>query len=202
MLSFKNQITDILGHDIGDDSMIDESLIASGIEIIKLTPNERLLKIAQEQTIPTGGLNSPDKKILQVHKGNYIAREVELSKKAKVLDNGSIFYATTTDPVYYFDLQKVFIVADGSLTTGKLLSVPIYPTTDGSTYITNASTATTYFPKEAERLMSLGAAIRCLKLTVGKHINVDEDIELGKGSMSQLQLLEASYDKELQKYLA
>lgn len=202
MITFKLQIEDILGHDVGDDSMINESLIASGVEIIKLTPNERLLKIAEEETISTSGLNSSDRKILQVHKDNYIAREVELSKKAKVLDNGSIFYATTTDPAYYFDAQKIFIVAGGSLTTGKLLSVPVHPTTDGSTLITNASTTTLHFPKEAERLMSLGAAIRCLKLTVGKHINVDEDIELGKGSMSQLQLLEASYDKELQKYLA
>ena len=44
MISFKLQIEDILGHDIGDDNMINESLIASGVEIIKLTPNERLLK--------------------------------------------------------------------------------------------------------------------------------------------------------------
>ena len=176
MISFKLQIEDILGHDIGDDNMINESLIASGIEIIKLTPN--------------------------VHKDNYISREVEYSKIAKVKDSGSLFYATIKDPAHYFSVDKVFIVADGSLTTGNLLSVPVHPTSNGTALITHASTTTAYFPQEAERLMALGAAIRCLKLTVGKHINVDEDIELGKGSMSQLQLLEASYDKELQKYLA
>jgi len=202
MISFKLQIEDILGHDIGDDSMINESLIASGVEIIKLTPNERLLKIAQEQNIPSGGLASYNRKILQIHKDNYISREVEYSKIAKVKDSGSLFYATTKDPAHYFNLEKVFIVANGTETTGNLLSVPIHPTSNGTTLITHASTSTQYFPQEAERLMSLGAAIRCLKLTVGKHINADEDIELGKGSMSQLQLLEASYDKELQKYLA
>jgi len=199
--AFSVQIGDLLGT-FDDTQMMTDALIASGTEIIKLTPNERLLKIADESSISASGLTASNRKVLQVHKDNYIAREVELSKLAKVKASGSIHYATAKDPAYYFQGEKVFIVADGSATTGKLLYVPTQPTADGTNLITHASTTTMFFPLEAEKLMMLGAAIRCLKGIIGTQIATDEDTELAQGSLAQLQLLEASYDKELQKYLA
>jgi len=48
--------------------------------------------------------------------------------------------------------------------------------------------------------MVLGAASRCLKRKISTAIN-DEDVELTQGHLAQSQALEATYEKELQKYL-
>ena len=201
MAAFSVQIGDLLGT-FDDTQMMTDSLIASGTEIIKLTPNKRLLKIADESSISASGLTVSNRKVLQIHKDNYIAREIELSQLADAKDQGSIYYATAKDPVFYFKGEKVYIVSAGVETTGKLLYVPTQPTADGTNLITHSSTATMFFPLEGEKLMVLGAAIRCLKGIIGTQIATDEDTELAQGSLAQLQLLEASYDKELQKYLA
>lgn len=201
MAAFSVQIDDLLGT-FEDTQMMTDALISSGTEIVKITPDDRLLKIADESSITSSGLTSSNRRVLQVHKDNYIARKISLSQLADAKDSGSIYYGIAKDPVFYFKVNKVYIVADGAETSGKLLYVPTQPTADGTNLITHASTETMFFPLEAEKLMVLGASIQCLKGIIGTQIATDEDTELAQGSLSQLQLLEASYDKGLQKYLA
>ena len=122
-------------------------------------------------------LKIDSKKILEVHKDSYIAKRIPYSDLGKYKDSGSIYYANTTDPIFYTKAEKVYIVAAGALTTGFLVYVPKQPTTDGSTLITHASSATEYFPLEAEHLMVLGAAVKCLqKLLSDKTAALPSDI--------------------------
>ncbi len=203
MAAFSVQIGDLLGT-FDDTQMMTDALIASGTEIIKLTPNERLLKIAKESNVTSSGLAVSDEKVLEVYKSNLVAREIPLAQLAKTKDTGSIYYATANDPAFYFKTEKVYIVADGNETSGTLLHVPLVPQKSDGTIILHSHTESdiSNFPIEADKLMVLGAAIRCLKGIIGTQIATDEDTELAQGSLAQLQLLEASYDKELQKYLA
>ena len=50
--------------------------------------------------------------------------------------------------------------------------------------------------------MIMGASVRCLKRILSDQINTEEDVELARMTLAQLQSLEATYDKEVQKYLA
>ena len=199
MASFKIQVEDLIGN-VGDDQLITDSLLAVGSEILSKTPLPKLINNSQESDITSAGLDISEKIILDVHKLNIKANRIVINHVARAKDTSSIYYATSNDPVYYIKGEKLYVLADASLTTGNLISVPVKPTTDGSTEIAHGSTATKFFPVDAERLMVLGAASRCLKRKISTAIN-DEDVELTQGHLAQSQALEATYEKELQKYL-
>tara|TARA_R100000742_G_C4277104_1_gene98687 strand:+ start:539 stop:2146 length:1608 start_codon:yes stop_codon:yes gene_type:complete len=176
MASFKVQVEDLIGS-VGDDSLITQSLIDSGTEIINAIPSSLLLSYSDESSITSSGLTINNRKILEVHKDSYIAREVSWSEAAKYKDNGSIHYSSSVDPIYYLKGEKVYIVSAGSETSGKLIYVPKRPTADGTNLITHSTTATQFFPLEAEYLMILGGAIKCLqRLLSDKTSSLPSDI--------------------------
>ena len=161
-MSFKTQIEDLIGS-VGDDTLITQSLLDAGTEIIHVAPKNKLINSSYESSVSTSGLAIDGKKILEVHKDQYVAKRVPYSDIGKYKDSGSIHYANTTDPIYYTKDEKVYIVTAGSLATGFLVYVPKQPTTDGSTLIAHGDSATQFFPLEAEHLMVLGAAVKCLQ---------------------------------------
>ena len=176
MASFKTQIEDLIGS-VGDDALITQTLIDIGTEIISALPNNLLLKASDESAITSSGLAIDNRRILEVHKDSYPAKEVSYTDVARNKDSGSIYYSTAVDPVYYYKGEKVYIVSAGSETSGKLIYVPKQPTGDGTNLITYASTATQYFPLEAEYLMVLGSAVRCLqRLLADKTSSLPTDI--------------------------
>jgi len=162
MASFKAQIEDLIGA-VGDDDLISQSIVDIGTEVINITPLPKLLSVADESDVSASGSTIDAKKILEVHKSSYIAKRVSHSDLAKYKDAGSIHYAGSSDPIYYTKDEKVFIVVSGSEVTGKLVYVPKQPTGDGTNLITHASTATQFFPREAEHLLVLGGSARCLQ---------------------------------------
>lgn len=161
-MSFKIQIEDLIGS-VGNDTLITQSLLDAGSEIINVAPKNKLINSSFESSVSTSGLAIDSKKILEVHKDQYIAKRVPYSDLGKYKDSGSIHYANITDPIFYTKDEKVYIVSAGSLATGFLVYVPKQPTTDGSTLIAHGSSSTQYFPLEAEHLMILGAAVKCLQ---------------------------------------
>ncbi len=202
MATFKVQVEDLIGA-VGDDDLITDSLLASGAEIIEKTPDAKLLKSSDEIAIDsTSGLDVSSKKVLGVHVSNKKARYYPYSDIGRAKDSNSIHYAKSTDPVYYFKGEKIFVVYDGSESNqGKLIYVPIQPTSNGTALVDSGDSATALFPLEAEKLMVMGASVRCLKRIIADQINTDEDPELAQLSLAQLQSLEATYEKEFQKYL-
>ena len=176
MASFKTQVEDLIGS-VGDDNLITQALIDTGTKIIKLMPSAKLRKSSDESNITSSGLAIDNRKVLQVHKDSYPAKEVSYTDVARNKDSGSIYYSTAVDPVYYYKGEKVYIVSAGSETSGKLIYVPKQPTGDGTNLITSASSSTQYFPLEAESVMVLGACLMCLqRLMADKTSNLPNDI--------------------------
>jgi len=163
-MSFKTQIEDLIGN-VGDDTLISQSLQDIGGEIISALPNRKLLSVAKTSAISSSGLTIADKKVLAVDKGDITAKPIPASQKAKYNDTTSIFAASDTDPVYYIEDEKVYVngAAGSGETSGTLHFVPLLPTSDGSTLTVHGDSAVANFPLEAQQLLVLGSAVRCLQ---------------------------------------
>ncbi len=177
-MSFKTQIEDLIGS-VGDDDLISTSIQDIGAEIITTLPASKLLQVAKTAAISSGGLTTAGKRVLGVDKSDLPARQISSAQKAKFNDTASIHAASDTDPVYYIEDETVFIngAAGSGATSGHLHYVPKIPTTDGSTAIVHGSSAAVNFPQEAERLLVLGGAVRCLqRLMSDKTSSLPSDI--------------------------
>tara|TARA_R100001230_G_C5683344_1_gene191166 strand:- start:517 stop:2130 length:1614 start_codon:yes stop_codon:yes gene_type:complete len=178
MATFKAQIEDLIGS-VGDDALISQSLQDIGGEIISSLPDLKLIPVAKTTAISSSGLSVADKKILGVDKSDLKARFVPAVHKAKYNDTASIFAATDTDPVYYLEDEKVYVngAAGSGATSGHLHYVPLLPTSDGSTLIAHGDSSVANFPLEAQQLLVLGSAVRCLqRLLSDKTSSLPSDI--------------------------
>lgn len=215
MQSFKIQIEDLIG-DVADDTLISSAIQDIGAELVSVSPIQKLKNYIKTTAISSSGLNIASKKIITVEKGDYIAKEIGASDKAKYKDTGSIYASADTDPVYYVEAQSVFVIgaASGNETSGVLHFIPNVPTYDGDNVIVHGSTSVEHFPKDGIPLIVLGGAIRCLQRAIAdrrtkllSYVQTDEDPEMAQTEMlevqaaqTQLQLMEAQYTKSLDIY--
>lgn len=164
MQTFKVQIEDLIGS-VGDDDLISSSIQDVGAEIISIAPLGKLKNVTKNIAIGGSGLNITAQKIIAVDKGDYTAREVPATDKARFKSATSIYASSDTSPVFYVEGQNIFVIGAAATgeTSGTLHSVPIVPTSDGDTAIIHSSTAMEHFPKEAIRLLIVGGAMRCLQ---------------------------------------
>ena len=164
MATFKVQIEDLIGS-VGDDDLISSSLQNIGAEIISALPSVKLKNLTKNTSISSGGTNISSKRIIYVDKSDYTATAVPATSKARYKDSNSIYAGSDTSPVYYTEAQNIFIIGDASSgeTSGTLHYVPITPTSDGDSSIVHGSSATEHFPKQAESLLVIGGAVRCLQ---------------------------------------
>jgi len=178
MADFKTQVEDLIGS-VGDDALITQSLIDIGGEIIGVLPAAKLLSSSLAVAVSSSGLGISDKKVLAVDKDDLPAKRVPADKKARYNDTASIYAATDTDPVYYIEAETIYLNGDAGdgATAGVLHYVPKLPTHNGSALISNGSDAVANFPLEAEYLLVLGSAVRCLqRLMANKTSNLPSDI--------------------------
>jgi len=215
MQTFKIQIEDLIG-DVGDDTLISSSIQDIGAEIVSLSPIEKLRSYVKVTSITSSGLSIATEKVISVEKGDYVAKEINASDKAKYNDANSIYASSDTDPVYYVEGEKVFVIgaAGSNETSGVLHSIPKIPTSNGSALIVHSSDSVENFPKDGVSLIVLGGAIRCLQRIISDrraklfvYVQTDEDPEMAQTEMleiqsaqSQLQLMEAQYAKNLEIY--
>ena len=177
-MSFKTQIEDLIGS-VGDDDLISTSIQDIGAEIVDVLPIGKLLAVAKTASITSSGLTTAGKKVLAVDKDDLPAREIPAIQKAKYNDTASIYAASDTDAVYYIEDESVKVngAAGSGATAGVLHYVPKIPTSDGSTAIVHGGSTVTNFPQEAERLLVLGGAVRCLqRLMADKTSSLPTDI--------------------------
>mgnify|MGYP003125068311 FL=1 len=182
-MSFKTQVEDLIGT-VGDDALISQSLQDIGGEIISALPSAKLLPVAKTTAISSSGLTVADKKVLAVDKSDVRAKPIPAHEKAKYNDTASIYAATDTNPVYYLEDEKVYVngAAGSGATSGHLHYVPLLPTSDGSTLTVHGDSAVANFPLEAQQLMVLGSAVRCLqRLLANATASLPSDIS---GSLS------------------
>ena len=177
-MSFKTEIEDLIGS-VGDDTLITTSIQDVGREIIQVLPIKDLLKVSKTADVTSSGLTVRDKKILGVDKDDLVAREIPPTSKAKFKDDSSIYAGSDTDPVYYLEGAKIYIIglSSNNETSGVLHYVPNVPTSDGSTAIVQSDSSAINFPEEAVSLIVLGASVRCLqRLMADKTSSLPTDI--------------------------
>jgi len=164
MADFKTQVEDLIGS-VGDDALITQSLIDIGGEIIRAIPNSALLSSALAVAVSSSGLSVADKRVLAVDKDDLPVRKIPANQKARYNDTASIYAATDTNPVYYVEAETIYLngAAGSGSTAGVMHYVPKLPTHNGSALISNGSDAVANFPLEAEHLLILGSAVRCLQ---------------------------------------
>ena len=165
MANFKTQVEDLIGS-VGDDALITQSLLDIGGEIIGSLPNTKLLSSSLAASVSSSGIGVSDKKVLSVDKDDLPAKKITVNQKARYNDTASIYAATDTDPVYYIESEKLYVngAAGAGATSGVLHYVPKLPVNSaGSALISNTSDGVSNFPLEAEYLLVLGSAVRCLQ---------------------------------------
>ena len=177
-MSFKTKIEDLIGS-VGDDTLISETIQDIGSEIINILPPKKLFSVSKTASVTSSGLTTAGKKVLAVDKDDLPAKEIPSIQKAKYNDSASIYASTDTDPVYYIEdeVLKINGNAGSGATAGVMHYVPKIPTSDGSTAIVADSTGVNNFPQEAEYLLVLGGAARCLqRLMSDKTASLPTDI--------------------------
>ena len=99
--TYKTQIEDIIGA-VGDDALVTRSLINAGSKIIDATPVDKLVESSKTTDFTDAGYDVSDKKVIEVSKSGYVARFISAGSSARAADSGSIYFAATRDPVFYY----------------------------------------------------------------------------------------------------
>jgi len=179
MADFKTQVEDLIGS-VGDDALITQSLLDIGGEIIAALPNNKLLPSSLAVAVSSSGLGISDKKILAVDKDDLPVKYIPANQKARYNDANSIYAASDTNPVYYIEAETIYVngAAGSGATAGVLHYVPKLPTHNGSALISNGSDAVANFPLEAEHILILGSAVRCLQRLMADKSSSLSDLDI------------------------
>ena len=146
-------------------------------EVVNLLPLELLSPCLTkfEFTSTPAGMESEELKAgkvynVQSHNGTkFIAcRQINSVDKGNAEDSDSILYATSDDPVYYIEQNKINILPSGS--ASEYLAIDY----SGMTELVYSDTAIANFPDEAENLIVLYTSIRALEYLA----TFEEDVEL------------------------
>ena len=107
---------------------------------------------------------------VQSHNGTkFIAcRQINSIDKGNAEDSDSILYATSDDPVYYIEQNKINVLPSGSASEYFAIDY------SGMTALAYNDTSISNFPDEAENLVVLYASIRALEYLA----TFEEDVEL------------------------
>ena len=119
-------------------------------------------------------------------------RKINATDKGKAsVNSGYMEEATKTDPVYYYENNKLVILP--TPTTGQEANIDAieYPN------ITHTETTLGNFPDEYENLVVLGAAIKA-KMHQWSKSNIEEDFELSAMHANHLNALKVEYQTGLQ----
>ena len=129
-------------------------------------------------------------KVFGVFAGSYSCRLISSTDKYKASDSGDILYATTTDPAYYIESNKINVLPSGISNSTIKYEEVAYPTVEFD------DTAISVFPDEAEYLVVLYAAIRAVQERMANEV-VNEDAELYALYSDKYTKLSAEYAKGL-----
>ena len=158
MATLSAQIQSLAGSVV--ESEIDQWCVDGVRELTNLFPPHLKEYCYSKQTFTSAAANSEAETMITGQLGSVYAGSVECRKirpmdKHKASSSGSIEYATSTDPVYYVEGNKINILPAS-------LSGVYYVIADPS-IDANVDSAISNFPNEAEYLVVLYAAIKVLQ---------------------------------------
>ena len=133
---------------------------------------------SEAETLNTG-------KVMSVFAGSHKCRMIGNGKKYDVSDPGNITYATSTDPVFYIEANKINVLPAGLSCKYEEIQ---YPTVEFD------QSTIAVFPDEAEYLVVLYAAIRAVQERMATEIT-NEDPELYALNSDKYAKLSVEYQK-------
>ena len=164
MATFQTRVEDLIGS-VGDTQLISDSLTDAAAELITLLPKE-CLWVASVNSGDVTALNYNVEKCLILNvirengtDGQYEdCKEVSPSYFRRVQDVNSMWYPSSSEPVYLVKNSHVFVYP----TPG------VSPNAFQVEYVTNPSvayggTSISGFPDEYEHLVVLGGSVKCLQ---------------------------------------
>lgn len=158
--TFKSAIEDYIGT-FSDTTALDNWLTVAAKTILQMAPDNRLRKYALNVTVTVSGLDVTGYRVIYVHADNYESVEFASGYKSRLVDSGSIYYATATSPAHIYDNGKLYVFPSG----GIAFAIQ-YPSIAND----NDSTALTGYPKELVQAVILFAAIQGLNQNIDTHI--------------------------------
>ena len=152
MATFGALIADYIGTFANTDLM--DLTLTGGARIVvdKLADeaDDRLDVYATEKTDAGSGIAITAGRVIKAHKSGYGASRVNVINKAKYGLSTSIYNAATTDPVWYLEKTKAYVLPSG----GTLLWVA-YPT------VASTDATISNFPPEGYPIIVLYSAVHC-----------------------------------------
>ena len=152
MATFGALIADYIGTFANTDLM--DLTLTGGARIVvdKLADeaDDRLDVYATEKTDAGSGIAITAGRVIKAHKSGYGASRINVINKAKYGLSTSIYNATTTDPVWYLEKTKAYILPSGG--TALWVAYPTVASTDAT--ISN-------FPPEGYPIIVLYSAVHC-----------------------------------------
>lgn len=128
MSTLKARVEDYTGT-VSDTDALNQWLSEGARVVIHALPERLLWNMSTETTVPAGGLAIAVGKILGVHKSGNVSREVPVTMKSRITDDGSIYRATDNSPMHYLDQGKVYV---WGATEGGSVQYAAYPSVDSS----------------------------------------------------------------------
>tara|TARA_R110002012_G_scaffold283639_2_gene474076 strand:+ start:942 stop:1550 length:609 start_codon:yes stop_codon:yes gene_type:complete len=155
MATFKVQIEDLVGA-IGDDNALTQWLQDGTREVINILPLSLKEYCYTKQTFTSNAANSEAETMItgqlgSVYAGSVECRQIRPTDKHKASSSSSLEFASSSDPVYYIEGNKINILPASS--SGIYYVVANPTVAHGSSSIDN-------FPNEAEYLVVLYASIK------------------------------------------
>jgi hypothetical protein len=211
-----DRIQDLIGTNFSANSWSteNEAIRQACIEVIDSLSSSYLLKYSDVEAISTSSpdstVTSTGKRVLRVLRADSgtvseqtlrICEEVDEDVFEEMLDEDSIYAPTQHSPIYtragYIgEYVKVRPLISEGLEYARVYTIT-YPT-DENMYLL---TSITGLPNEVEHLIALKSSILILHLMISDTIQDDEDEEELALLNTQLQLLTAMYQTELQRIL-
>jgi len=147
-MSLQTKIESIVGSQ-SDVAALTDWLQAGAKYITNILPEQRVEKYTVDLTDAGSGISVLLHKVFGAHKSNYGARRVSSSLAAQVANTSSIYYAGTTDPVWYILNGLAYVKPSGGTVRAMAYPLPLY-----------TDSVITGFPLDLEYGVILYAAIQ------------------------------------------
>ena len=204
--SFKDQVDALTGFGTTENDALSDWLTAGARFILNAMPMPKLERVISDESTDfgDGGLDVEGKRIVQVFRKDgantteslryfHPARKIGVKMKGRATDSSYMEFASATDPAYYIDEKKLFVLPE----MGSGVDYANVSYIDTSITVLHGATNIDNFPDEAEYAVVLYAARQALESII-KDKNVDEDSELSSMYTNQYTLIDAQYKEALQ----
>lgn len=158
-LTFQDRVHDYVGA-ITDTGGLSEWLTAGARRVLELIPKEKAQRHMVPLTIPDVGTSVTNYRVFDVVKSGFRARPIGPGMVAQAVLAGSLHQATTRDPAYAVSggVLKVYPTSGGGI--AEAIAFP---------QVWFSQSIISEFPKEAEDLVILYAAIQYLAASLSNH---------------------------------